>query len=195
MNGIAQTEKEDLKMRLIDADKLIKSAPTNLGVPIWQIDNAPTVDAIKHGYWEKGCICSVCGEKVLKNVIFRGETVWEDEYDYCPHCGAKMSKVKTNKLNKIIDSAKIKEDCNHKYDLDFIILEASSRGYPPTYYNTNGKWSMYVGFYTYNEEILKTELFGDSQEEVVSMAKQWYKDNFSKAVAILQDEGKEDEAD
>ena len=33
-------------MRLIDADELKKSAPTNLGVPMWQIDNAFTIDAV-----------------------------------------------------------------------------------------------------------------------------------------------------
>lgn len=49
-------------MRLVDADELKKSAPTNLGVPIWQIDNAPTIDAVEvvrckdcryyHIYWD-----------------------------------------------------------------------------------------------------------------------------------------------
>lgn len=34
-------------MRLVDADELIKSAPTELGVPIWQIEDAPTVDAVE----------------------------------------------------------------------------------------------------------------------------------------------------
>lgn len=51
------------------------------------------VEPVKHGHWEKDSICSVCGEKVIKRVIYRDEMVWEDEYDYCPHCGAKMDKV------------------------------------------------------------------------------------------------------
>lgn len=33
--------------KLVDADKLIKSAPTELGVPIWQIEDAPIVDAVE----------------------------------------------------------------------------------------------------------------------------------------------------
>lgn len=89
-------------------------------------------------------------------------------------------------LNKIIDSAKVSPYC--EYDLDFVILEASSRVYPPTYYSADEKWSISVGFYTDNEALLETILYGgNSKEEVVSMGKQWYKDNFSKAVAILQD--------
>ena len=78
-------------MRLIDADKL----------DWWYkgrnirrvIDDAPTVDAVPvvHGRWSDagfgelpkhapyGWACSVCGGISFNN-----------EYIYCPHCGAKM---------------------------------------------------------------------------------------------------------
>lgn len=88
------------------------------------------------------------------------------------------------KVSELIETAGIKEDCNGKFDLDFVILEVGSRGYPPKY-NENGKWSIYVGFYVCEEQILKAELFGDSQEAVVFKARQWYIDNLSKAVTIL----------
>lgn len=52
-------------------------------------DNMPTIDPVKHGKWERevrtirGCwipffSCSVCGENA------------DDEYHYCPNCGADM---------------------------------------------------------------------------------------------------------
>ena len=81
-------------MRLIDADKLESGEliiPTLYGgyeyVEVFykdDVDNAPTVDAIKHGHWITdmgGCWCSVCNE-------------YSDySTDYCPNCGAKMNEV------------------------------------------------------------------------------------------------------
>lgn len=93
-------------------------------------------------------------------------------------------------VEELIKTAKIKEDCGGKFDLDFMILEAGSRGYPPKY-NENGKWSMYVGFYGCGTEILNTELFGDSKEEVVLKARQWYIDNLFNAMITLRDWEKE----
>ena len=77
-------------MRLIDADAL--------PVKFWygrffrvaeiDIDNAPTVDAIKHGYWKGKPIagysdvgCSECGGVFLEN---------NGKWNYCPNCGARM---------------------------------------------------------------------------------------------------------
>lgn len=98
-------------MRLIDADALYKSfgASGNCSnCPLdWykcqyynehtlmefceRIDDAPTVDAepVKRGRWLDGT-CSECGKHAVNRVMFRGEVVWEDSYDYCPHCGARM---------------------------------------------------------------------------------------------------------
>lgn len=95
-------------MRLIDADALksdiakLKESPwfnTKAGyayrkeaivtVEILCVDKAPTVDSVKHGRWLDGT-CSECGKHAVNRVMFRGEVVWEDSYDYCPHCGARM---------------------------------------------------------------------------------------------------------
>lgn len=70
-------------MRLIDADELKKSVPTNLGVPIWQIDNAPTIDAVEV------VRCKDCKHNSLNRII--GNTYCDlgiglyQLYDYCSH--------------------------------------------------------------------------------------------------------------
>lgn len=91
--------------RLIDADALeeCKFHGTGDWTPVecalWQwgwndaidaiISNAPTVDPIKHGHWEKKSgwyWCSVCGDH------------WaEDGANYCPNCGAEMDEVEDGK--------------------------------------------------------------------------------------------------
>lgn len=114
-------------MRLIDADALKEKCPSNLGAPLWLIDEMPTIEpcrywdnesnfcglyrpaAIKHGRWIKcGDIysdgdyeCSECHKRE-----------W-DETDYCPNCGARMDEVKkcTTKIadeiaKKIIEEAR-----------------------------------------------------------------------------------------
>ena len=92
-------------MRLIDADAifnckvLLVSDKTYDAVRavIERIDNAPTVDPVKHGHWievqrihEKDhtaiCECSLCGDTVW---VYDGQRAW----NYCPNCGAKMDEV------------------------------------------------------------------------------------------------------
>ena len=93
-------------MRLIDGDELIKRLQDTIdfnrkhkvAITLFSkqhissiIDNMKTVDAVKHGHWSqyaephedgKGLyICSVCNEL---NVMY------DDEYKFCPSCGAKM---------------------------------------------------------------------------------------------------------
>ena len=62
-----------------------------------RIDDAPTVDPVKHGHWievqrihEKDhtaiCECSLCGDTVW---VYDGQRAW----NYCPNCGAKMDEV------------------------------------------------------------------------------------------------------
>lgn len=79
-------------MRLIDADKLINEIVYKCGLKhrdaILEIDNAPTIDPVKHGhwiskYWDGGSEhhCSECGA-IYKDLY--------DLYSYCPNCGAKM---------------------------------------------------------------------------------------------------------
>ena len=74
-------------MRLIDADALKKVIEEADYFDIEQIDDAPTVDAVKHGHWmlagymgqgTRLSKCSICG--------------WQtpDDGDYCSSCGAKM---------------------------------------------------------------------------------------------------------
>lgn len=70
-------------MRLIDAERLdwwYKGRPIRR-----VIDEAPTVDAVEvvHGKWRLidfggNVECSVCRE------------ISDEEYNYCPYCGAKM---------------------------------------------------------------------------------------------------------
>lgn len=81
-------------MRLIDADALIEEALTEGAcgyVDALQIAIAPTVDVapVRHGRWECGKPCPVCGEDRFKGL---DADIWADwEPPYCPNCGAKMN--------------------------------------------------------------------------------------------------------
>lgn len=77
-------------MRLIDADALKKTFHTSFGgvshavIAGQLIDEAPTVDLVKHGRWiYRGGTgaCSLCGF-----VRSLADLAWS----YCPNCGAKM---------------------------------------------------------------------------------------------------------
>ena len=74
-------------MRLIDADELIIMEYGGIEfVPKEFIDEAPTVDSVKHGEWEDSCgdwRCDQCGAE-MDLYMFCGEA------NYCPNCGAKM---------------------------------------------------------------------------------------------------------
>ena len=91
-------------MRLIDADALdMYECLRSYYGDAWRdaqkaIDDAPTVDPVKHGHWievqrihEKDhtaiCECSLCGDTVW---VYDGQRAW----NYCPNCGAKMDEVK-----------------------------------------------------------------------------------------------------
>lgn len=69
-------------MRLVDADMLIKTIPTEEINARMAIATAPTIEAepIKHGRWiiiDGEVVCSECCEHNL-------------ETNYCPNCGARM---------------------------------------------------------------------------------------------------------
>ena len=90
-------------MRLIDADVLMEQMKRRrefvgrASDPVCLVEDAPTIDAVHvvHGHWitktrhehypsgkeYEEDFCSACG--------MRGSI----EYDYCPHCGAKMDEV------------------------------------------------------------------------------------------------------
>ena len=84
-------------MRLIDADTLKKEFPhdedwnyqvnTNSFV-VETIDKAPTINPVKHGRWmvseDELMECSGC------KWLFSYWAGLEEEWNYCPHCGAKM---------------------------------------------------------------------------------------------------------
>lgn len=84
-------------MRLIDADELTEKAYIVFDTPIIDlsdIENAPTIDHIKHGKWNKKVEhhggnsldiwieCSVCE---AKEDYYNGQY-----YMFCPYCGTKM---------------------------------------------------------------------------------------------------------
>ena len=80
-------------MRLIDTDKILSS---DMNHPAWIVlRKQPCVDAVpvRHGYWKKRVFtygfyheCSECGSLTSKGLF--GENNF---FNYCPHCGAKMS--------------------------------------------------------------------------------------------------------
>lgn len=99
-------------MRLIDADALkdkftswIPTDPQEGGTEaenvavsaIMEIEQAPTIDAVSevHGWWELGGnhihphwrVCSRCQGASPR---------FANDYNYCPHCGAKMDKGSEN---------------------------------------------------------------------------------------------------
>lgn len=64
---------------------------------IYELENAPTVDPVKHGHWIEVqrihetdhtaiCECSLCGDTVW---VYDGQRAW----NYCSNCGAKMDEV------------------------------------------------------------------------------------------------------
>ena len=96
-------------MRLIDGDALIEKFNEKVDMAECLIDartaerfatfcaladaveEMPTVDAVevRHGRWECGKPCPVCGENRFKGL---DADIWADwEPPYCPNCGAKMN--------------------------------------------------------------------------------------------------------
>lgn len=89
-------------MRLIDADALQEEYVRLSGRELSLINDAPTVDPVKHGHWiesDVGLICSECNHYT--------ETMYDEPFNnefgkgwalkrpyYCGYCGAKMDEVK-----------------------------------------------------------------------------------------------------
>lgn len=100
-------------------------------------------------------------------------------------------KLNKRKIYQVFRDTQVEDDCQRKFNLDSGIIYFSSRGYD------REEKSIYVGFYLKqykdsfdNEhfiELLEDELFADSREELVLKARQWYKNNFAKALKILLD--------
>lgn len=84
------------KMRLVDANKVMKLIPTEEYNARMVIANAPTVDAepVRHGHWNEakdGTLwCSVCISTGPYDEDSWGYVINAPHYDYCPNCGAKM---------------------------------------------------------------------------------------------------------
>lgn len=119
--NVATTEKGRLKMRLIDADALIKKFKrakkgvklgpmdiyakgtlAGLDYAIYLINNVTTVEERKHGHWvqvsdwdkngQAHFDCSVCGA---------GDVHADDaEVPYCWHCGAVMDEVAEDEVRQ-----------------------------------------------------------------------------------------------
>ena len=94
-------------MRLIDADKAraaleqaIRNCDINNAYDRYYCDglqNAklclaqPTIEERKHGHWNNGYECSVCGAWMATDTI--GDCLPPEEQHYCYNCGAKMDEV------------------------------------------------------------------------------------------------------
>ena len=81
-------------MRLIDADAVLEILETRdnpfVRVAVMHINNAPTIDPVKHGRWVSiedkyidVCKCSEC------EVIEYFNKGWK-KFNFCPNCGAFM---------------------------------------------------------------------------------------------------------
>lgn len=93
--------------RLIDADELLLNNTWlwfdengNHTIAGEAIEDAPTVDAVKHGHWrdsrDTGVLfmeCSVCKARAKKYAYLGA--VGTNGIRYCPYCGAKMDEVET----------------------------------------------------------------------------------------------------
>lgn len=111
-------------MRLIDADALKDNLVNDMVVDGWEtitaymegkrgrsgyidgivdalacIENADTVDPVKHGKWKERTIddeermvyCSVCGDEYREQEVDLADWV-KDFFNFCPNCGAKMER-------------------------------------------------------------------------------------------------------
>lgn len=73
-------------MRLIDADALLDAISVHLERIEQEVDDAPTIDPIRHGWWSHSEYagtdyyqCNLCGKSVRHTAE-----------KYCPNCGARM---------------------------------------------------------------------------------------------------------
>ena len=79
-------------MRLIDADALIDAISVHLERIEQELEDTPTIDAIRHGHWieepyTESLVTKRCSE-CMKVAVITSEGIKVG--DYCPHCGAKM---------------------------------------------------------------------------------------------------------
>ena len=87
--GHLQTYKlfEDADRVLVDVDDVIKVLKNHVEVQRkekrtgWWVDELRETEFSDCGLYETACICSVCGAD------------GDDEYNFCPNCGAKMKEV------------------------------------------------------------------------------------------------------
>ena len=85
--------------RLIDANEILKSKHQHYNpmadeyyVPVFDIENAPTVDAelVKHGEW----IPNITALGTMVFYCSACEKISDIHWAYCPRCGAKMDGVR-----------------------------------------------------------------------------------------------------
>lgn len=73
-------------------------------------------------------------------------------------------------------------DCQNKWDFDIDLIRMSSRGYDRT------EKSFYVGYFLGNEidfvALIEDELFDDDFDKLKVKVKEWYLNNFEKALKI-----------
>ena len=109
-------------MRLIDADALIEIEAERakrsyhnayiFGDLKAMLEKAPTIDPVKHGYWDTWAgglaKCSVCGHEYIDAI---------ECTDYCGNCGAKMDADRPPKGKwRLLNGKWTCSECSNKTD-------------------------------------------------------------------------------
>ena len=87
MDGKKLIYAEDFISSLRD-DPLINGA--NFKRVVQHINDAPAVDAVVHGRWEKAHIAGYLKCNCCKDAFIYEEWLESGKWGYCPNCGAKM---------------------------------------------------------------------------------------------------------
>lgn len=88
---IRKAEKEFRRCKIEPFERKMAFADGVGAVADLIVDEVPTVEERKHGHWNNGYECSVCGAWMATDTI--GDCLPPEEQHYCYNCGAKMDEV------------------------------------------------------------------------------------------------------
>lgn len=88
---IRKAEKEFRRCKIEPFERKMAFADGVGAVADLIVDEVPTVEECKHGHWNNGYECSVCGAWMATDTI--GDCLPPEEQHYCYNCGAKMDEV------------------------------------------------------------------------------------------------------